>query len=54
MWAKCDMLSTVACERLDRVMVKDARGHRAYHAFEIGAEDMAGILAGVRAALGLT
>ena len=54
MWAKCDMLAAVACHRLDRVKVRDRSGQRTYRAFEMPADDMAAILAGVKAALGLT
>lgn len=55
MWAKCDMMATVSCDRLDRVMVKDRlTGRRSYHALLLGPDDMAAILSGVKSALGLT
>jgi uncharacterized protein YifN (PemK superfamily) len=54
MWAKCDMLSTVAHARLDRVKVKHRDGRRTYEAVRMGDEDMAAIMAGVRIALGLS
>jgi uncharacterized protein YifN (PemK superfamily) len=52
MWAKCDMVATVALTRLDRVMVK-AGGKRTYHAFPLSPADLEAILRGVRAALGI-
>jgi uncharacterized protein YifN (PemK superfamily) len=52
MWAKCDMIATVSMDRLDRVKVK-VGGVRSYQAFLASPADLAAILAGVRAALGL-
>lgn len=49
MWAKCDMLATVALARLDRVNL----GKRNYTTFTMPAEDMKGIRRGVLHALGL-
>jgi mRNA interferase MazF len=51
-WAKCDMVATVALDRLDRVRVK-AGGVRTHQTFQLSATDLAAVLAGVRAALGL-
>lgn len=53
MWAKCDMLATVALHRLDRVKVKRA-GVRTYQAYQLPAGDLVAILACVRAALGVS
>jgi uncharacterized protein YifN (PemK superfamily) len=52
-WAKCDMVLTVALTRLDRVRVKRG-GARTYHVFQMPAADLAAILAGVKAALGMS
>ena len=53
-WAKCDMLYTVALERLDRVKVgKEPSGRRRYVAQSITEEDLAAIREAVRRALGL-
>ena len=49
MWAKCDMLATVALNRLDRVKT----GHRTYQVFQIGRADLAAIMTAIRAALGI-
>lgn len=51
-WAKCDMVQTVGLARLDRVKAK-IQGQRVYQAFQLGEAELAAILAGVRAALGL-
>jgi mRNA interferase MazF len=51
-WAKCDMVATVALDRLDRVRIKMG-STRTYQTFQLGAADLAAVLAGVRAALGL-
>ncbi|HEY1931692.1 MAG TPA: type II toxin-antitoxin system PemK/MazF family toxin [Acetobacteraceae bacterium] len=51
-WAKCDMVTTVALERLDRVKTS-VDGRRVYRTFQLADADLAAILAGVRAALGL-
>ena len=51
-WAKCDMVATVGLARLDRVKSK-IQGIREYRAYHLGDVEMAAILAGVRAALGL-
>jgi uncharacterized protein YifN (PemK superfamily) len=53
MWAKCDMVATVALGRLDRIKTRDRAGNRTYQVFQIPASDLAAILAGVKAALGL-
>jgi len=52
-WAKCDVVATVGLARLDRVKAK-IQGRRVYQTFQLGDVDLAAILAGVRAALGLT
>jgi mRNA interferase MazF len=51
-WAKCDMVATVGLARLDRVKAR-IEGRRVYEAYQLGPVELAGILAGVRAALGL-
>jgi mRNA interferase MazF len=51
-WAKCDMVQTVGLARLDRVKAK-IQGQRVYQAFQLGDAELAAILAGVKAALGL-
>jgi mRNA interferase MazF len=51
-WAKCDMVQTVGLARLDRVRAK-IQGQSVYQAFQLGGAELAAILAGVRAALGL-
>lgn len=53
MWAKGDMRATVALTRLDRVKARDSKGTRTYHTFQVRPDDLAAILACVRAALGL-
>ena len=54
MWAKCDMVQTVAFHRL-RLLYdgKDAAGERVYDVRVLDAVHMDAIRAGVRAALGL-
>lgn len=52
MWAKCDMLATVALARLDRVKV-GGRGGPTYQTFQLGPQEMAAVMVGVKAALGL-
>jgi mRNA interferase MazF len=52
-WAKCDMVATVGFARLDRVKAR-LEGRRVYQTFQLGNADFAAILAGVRAALGLS
>jgi mRNA interferase MazF len=52
-WAKCDMVATVGFARLDRVKAQ-LQGRRMYHTFKLGDSEFAAILAGVRAALGLS
>ena len=51
-WAKCDMVATVALARLDRVKAR-VTGQRVYQTFQLGDAELAAILAAVRAALGL-
>jgi mRNA interferase MazF len=53
MWAKCDMVATVALDRLDRVKVRDHEGKRSYQIFQVGAEQLASIRAGIKVALDL-
>lgn len=54
-WAKCDMVTTVACSRLDRYMNgQDALGKRLYVAHYVTRADRAAILRGVLAALHLS
>ena len=53
-WAKCDMLTTVACDRLDRYMNgKDALGRRLYVTHLVTDADMRAIRRGVLVALHL-
>jgi len=54
MWAKCDMVETVALDRLDRVRTRDPSGRRAYVIFQLEAEHLEAIRAAVRAALGFS
>jgi len=54
MWAKCDMLATVGLIRLDRVRVRGPGGGWQHQVFQVPPTDLAAILAGVKAALGLT
>lgn len=51
-WAKGDMLATVALDRLDRVRMKSG-GLRSYQTFQLPESELGAILACVRAALGL-
>lgn len=53
MWAKADLVVTVALDRLDRVMTRDASGRRAYYVYQLPEADMAGLQRAVKAALGL-
>ncbi len=46
------MVATVGLHRLDRVKIKQG-GSRTYHVFQLRQTDLAAILAGVKAALGL-
>jgi mRNA interferase MazF len=52
MWAKADMVVTVALDRLDRVLMRNASGQRTYHVFQLSEADMAGLRRAVLAALG--
>jgi uncharacterized protein YifN (PemK superfamily) len=52
MWAKCDMVLTVGLARLDRVKVRIG-GVRAYQTHKATPEDLAAVVAGVKAALGI-
>jgi len=52
MWAKCDILATVAFDRLDRVKVRDVSGRRTYEAFHLNAAALEAVRAAVKAALG--
>lgn len=54
MWAKCDMLATVALDRLDRVKVRDTAGRRTYEAFHLDAVALEAVRAAVKAALGFS
>ena len=51
-WVKCDMLATVALSRLDRVRVR-SHGGTVYRTFQLDPKDLAAVMAGVKAALGL-
>jgi uncharacterized protein YifN (PemK superfamily) len=48
-WAKCDMVLTIALTRLDRVRA----GGGGYKVFQMPPADLAAIRAGIKAALGL-
>ena len=51
-WAKCDMVTAVACDRLDRVMNgRDALGKRYYVTHEVVPADLVAIRRGVLVAL---
>ncbi|MCY3689507.1 MAG: type II toxin-antitoxin system PemK/MazF family toxin [Gammaproteobacteria bacterium] len=53
-WAKCDLVATVARDRLDRVLIRENQSERReYVAMRITAEDLAAIRRGVAIALGL-
>lgn len=53
-WAKCDMITTVSLERLDRVKVgKQTDGKRIYVSHGITPNDLKMIQKGILAALGL-
>lgn len=53
-WAKCDMITTVSLERLDRVKVgKQKDGKRIYVSHRITSDDLKMIQKGILAALGL-
>ena len=51
-WAKCDMLSTVSFERLNKTYTRTRHG-RNYITHKLDSEDLKAILAGIRAYLGL-
>ena len=54
-WAKCDMVTAVSLERLDRVLIgRDRRGRRVYVAGAVTAADLTAIRQCVKIALGLT
>ena len=53
MWAKCDVLATVALDRLDRVKVRDAGGRRTYQVFQLDAAALSAVRDAVKAALRL-
>jgi hypothetical protein len=45
------MITTIAVERLDRVMTRDGTERRLYQTFQLGPQDMAGLHLAVKAAL---
>jgi hypothetical protein len=47
------MITTVAFDRLDRVMTRDANGRRVYEIFHLGSGDMAGLHRAVKIALAI-
>jgi uncharacterized protein YifN (PemK superfamily) len=53
MWAKCDVVATVALARLDRIKTRDRAGNRVYQIFQLGPVEMAALQAAVKAGLGL-
>lgn len=52
-WAKCDMLYTVALDRLDRIMIRDSNGKRQYINYKITSNDLALIRESILHGLGL-
>ena len=51
-WAKCDMVTTVSLERLDRVLIgRDANGKRQYVAHKVNAVDLLALERGLIQAL---
>lgn len=54
MWAKCDMVATVALARLDRVRTRGPQGHRIYSTPVLAPATFAAVQAAVKAALGLS
>ena len=52
-WAKCDMISTVSLERLDRLCLGWDNGKRHFASHEVTPEDFDGIQRAVISALGL-
>jgi len=54
MWAKADLLVTVALDRLDRVMVRDANGRRSYQVYQLSDVDIVGLHRAVLAGLGFS
>lgn len=53
MWAKCDVVVTVALRRLDRVRTKGPQGQRVYSTPALAPASFAAVQACVKAALGL-
>lgn len=53
MWAKCDVVVTIALARLDRVRMKGPQGQRLYSTPMLPMATLAAVQAGVKAALGL-
>lgn len=53
MWAKADLVMTVALDRLDRVRVRDESGNRTYRIFQMTDAQLAAVRDAVLAALGL-
>jgi uncharacterized protein YifN (PemK superfamily) len=53
MWAKCDVVVTVALARLDRVRTKGPQGQRIYSMPVLPEATLAAVRGGVKAALGL-
>lgn len=53
MWAKCDVVVTVALRRLDRVRTKGPQGQRIYSSPALAPATFAALQACVKAALGL-
>ena len=53
MWAKCDVIITVALERLDRIKTKDSQGRRSYTTYSIPDDEFQAIMACLKACLGI-
>jgi uncharacterized protein YifN (PemK superfamily) len=51
LWAKADMVTTVALDRLDRVMTRDSNRRRVYGIFQLSSHDVAGLHLAVKVAL---
>ena len=53
MWAKADIIMTVALDRLDRVMMRDEKGKRTYLNLTLNGADLADLHRAVVAALAI-
>ena len=53
MWGKADIVQTVGLDRLDRIMVRQRDGTRAYHVYQLTELQLSSLRFAVRAGLGL-